>query len=95
MRRQLASLVESAAQSTPRVQRHRDDTVRVTEEICTGCPHDGGKRTRKRASPVILERVQDVAERAVIVSGRPAGAQKSGAAPAARALLEGHADDPP
>jgi hypothetical protein len=88
-------LIESATQSTPRMERHWHGTVRAGKQIgACGAQHEA-KRTRQAATVVVLERVKDVAQRPFIVAGGAGGAERVAAAAAARAFLECRTDDAP
>ena len=88
-------LIESAAQSTPRMERHGHDAVRVGKQVGARAAQHCAKRTRQAATAVVLERVKDVAQRPFVIAGRACRAEKVATAAAARALLERRADDAP
>ena len=95
MPRELLRLIESAMQAAPGVQRHRDDAVRVAKYVGARCAQHQAQRPGERTPTVVLECVQDVAQRPFVVSGRAGRTEQVPAATAARALLERRADDTP
>ncbi len=98
--REVAGLIEAAPQAPPRVQRHRHDAVGVREHVGAGVRISAGERRGKRASSFVLERVDDVAQRAFVRAARSAPAdafrlKPEGTTPAPRAHRRGEADDAP
>ena len=54
-------------QPAPRVQRHRHRARGLVEQIAPGLAQERAERRRQRAASVVLERVDDLAERAFVV----------------------------
>ena len=93
MRGQLGRLVEAARPPPARMERHRHDTVRVSQQVGSVLPHQGTQRRRQRVAPVVLEEVHESTEGAFVGSDCPAAVERrraAAAAGAAHALLGNH-----
>jgi hypothetical protein len=93
--RKVVRLVESTPEAAPWMKRHGDDRVRPGEDWRTCRPHHAGQRDREAAAPFVLERVDDLAERAFVEARGARGIDEAGDAAAARARLERGANHPP
>jgi len=93
MRGQFGRLVEAARPPPARMERHRHDTVRVSQQVGSVLPHQGTQRRRQRVAPVVLEEVHESTEGAFVGSDCPAAVERrraAAAAGAAHALLGNH-----
>ena len=92
MLRELRRLIEAAAEFASGKQRDRDHAVGVLEGAAVALAKQRSERPRQRPPPFVLERVNDLAQRAVIAPVGQTGIDE--AAPAhgtVQRRLEGHA----
>ena len=78
-------LVEAAAEATPGMEWHRDDAVGVPQEEAAVGAHERGKRIGQRPAIVVLERVKNRPQRAVVVARGAGAIERRRYSPAARA----------
>ena len=76
--RQIACLVEAAAQPAPRVQRHRHHIIAVVEQRAPCIAQQPAERIRERSSSFVLECVDDIPERAFVAAAGDADSDVSG-----------------
>jgi hypothetical protein len=69
--REIVGLVEAAKQPPDRMQRHRHRHVRALEDLAAMAAHQRTKVSRQRSPAVILQRLDDRAQRAVVGSDCP------------------------
>jgi CBS domain-containing protein len=82
---QVRRLVEPALETSPRVQRHRHGAGGADQELPTDLAQHSAQRPCQRAPPLVLERVEDGAQRALVRAGGPPRRQGP-ARPRARAV---------
>lgn len=66
--REIVGLVEAATQTTPWMERNGHDGVRAGEDVCARVAQPGAERDGEGPPALILERLQDLAERAVVAA---------------------------
>ena len=93
--RKVKRLVESAGAPPGRMKGNRDEAVGVPEQLLAPAAHQGRQRLRQRAAPVVLQRMDNGAKRAVVGAGRERAIDEAMSTPAARATSHRHADDTP
>ncbi len=76
--REVGRLVETALHPPEGMQRHRDDGIRAGEDGGAVAAHHRGERHGERASPVVLERVDDLAKGPVVSAARAAAVNPCG-----------------
>jgi hypothetical protein len=76
MRGQLCRLVEAARPPPARMERHRHDTVRVSQQVGSVSPHQGTQRRRQRVAPVVLEEVHESTEGALVGTDCPSAVEQ-------------------
>ena len=86
MTRQVARLVEPSPKSTPWMQGHWNNTVRIPQDLDTGDAHEAGKRLTQCAETLVLERMQDVTKNTVVWPGRSRDGEDWRVAAAGRAV---------
>ncbi len=86
---QVARLVEAALAASRRVQRHRHHPCGALQDLGTSFAHQRGKRDCQRSAAVVLQRVHDGAQHAVVDPHRTGTADGRGKAPATAAALRG------
>lgn len=69
---QLLCLIEPAGAAPRPVERDRHRQVGIGQEVGRGAGHADRQWRGQRPEPLVLERVQDAAERALVETGRPA-----------------------
>lgn len=69
MLREVGGLVESAAQSPADVKGHRDHAIGVLQGVDAARAHAQRQGARQRTPPFVFERVDDLAERALVSAG--------------------------
>jgi hypothetical protein len=67
--REIVSLVEAAAQPPPGMERHGDDSFRPAEHVGARFAQPRAERDCECATPLVFERVQKVAQRALVAAG--------------------------
>ena len=76
MLREVGGLVESSSQSPADVKWHRDNAVCILQDVDAARTHAKRQRARQRPPPLVLKRMNDVAEGALVsargVDGIPA-----------------------
>ena len=68
--REIGGLIESALAAARRVQRHRHDAGGAGEHVGAALAHQRAERPRQRSPSVVLQRVDDRAQRAVVGADR-------------------------
>ena len=84
---QVGRLVESSAEATPVMKRNRYRAGGAREQIASGLTHQATEPHRQRPSPVVLERVHDVAKAALVPSGGPGDIDRARSSPARRSQV--------
>lgn len=84
--REIQRLIEPALSTPAGMERHRDDDVRVAQEVGTRDPHSYRQRAPDGSPALILERVDDLAQRAVVEADGAPAIDGVSPAPAAGAL---------
>jgi len=64
--RELVRLVETPLTLAGAVQRHGDDGIGACEHFRAGPPHARGQMTRNRGTAIVLQRLHDIAQPAVV-----------------------------
>lgn len=64
--REVVGLIETALQVAPRMERHRHHRVGAVEDLLAVTLHACGEPGRDHAAPLVFERVDHVAQRAVV-----------------------------
>ncbi len=85
--REIGRLVESAVSAPRRVQRNGNGAVCARQDAGAALAHQRAERTRQRSASVVLQRVDDRAQRAVVLADRPRAIDRRASAAAARAVL--------
>jgi hypothetical protein len=67
--REVVGLIESALHRPERMERDRNHRIGAREEVAPGLAQQGRKRRGEHAPPLVLERVDNPAKRAVIAPG--------------------------
>jgi hypothetical protein len=93
--REIRGLVEAAVPAARCVQRHRNGAGRAGEHVATALAHQPAERPGKRSPSLVLQGVDDGAQRAVVGANRPRAIDQPAPASAARAAGERDADQPP
>ena len=75
VQREVVRLIEPSPPPPQCMQRHRNGDVGASQPLAGGAPHQACKRSSQRPSPFVLERVNDLAQRAGVHAGRPARRQ--------------------
>ena len=70
--RQYFSLVEATTPSAQRVQGDGNDGIGAVKQVMSRDAHQSGERTGQRPPSLVLECVNELAQRAAVVAGRPA-----------------------
>jgi hypothetical protein len=83
--REIVGLIEPALDRPERMERDRDDRIRAREQIAPGLAKKAAKRRGQRATALVFEGVDDLAERAVVPAGTAREREPRGLTPAARA----------
>jgi hypothetical protein len=94
MPRQLGRLVVSTLTLAPRMQGHRHDPLDAVEQIASTLAHEQPQPPGNRVPPVILQRMNDLTERAVVFADGASSGNNGHRAPAPGAPLRaatGHA----
>ena len=71
MARQLASLIETTRSFSSSMKRNRDHAVGIFKHLSAALPHHRRETGGKRTAPVVLERVNNLAQRSFILPDRP------------------------
>lgn len=69
MLREIASLIESAAQAPADVKGHRDNAIGVLQDVDAARTHAKRQWARQRTPSFVLKSVNDVAEGALVSTG--------------------------
>lgn len=69
MTREVVGLVEAALKSSERMERHRHDRIGVGKDVSAGFTEKARERSCERATPLVLECVDDVTQRTVVATG--------------------------
>jgi hypothetical protein len=85
VRGEVGRLVEPALAKAGAMERNRDDCVGAREDVAGAFPDEPGERARQRAMSAVLERVHDLAQRAVVQPHRANARDDRGTTAAARA----------
>lgn len=93
--RQRVGLIEATLEAAPAMQRHRHDAVRIAEQTFTSRSHQRTKLSREYPPTVVLERLENVTKRAVVIAGGAGRVDERRSSAAARAPFQGRADDAP
>ncbi len=70
--RQHLSLIEAATPPAQRVQGDGNDGIGMVKQVTSRDAHQCGERTGQRPPSLVLECVNELAQRAAVVAGRPA-----------------------
>jgi hypothetical protein len=89
------SLIEAASHAAPAVKRHGRDTIGIVQQTCAGRSQERAKRAREHSASVVLERLQDVAQRSVVFARRARRVQERRPAATAGAPFERSTDHAP
>src|SRR4030095_13909554 len=84
---QIRRLIESATHAPRGMQRHRYRTVRIADEIFSRGSQQSAEACADGAPSFVLERVNDLAKRALVRPDGPAGVDEAGSPPARGAAL--------
>ena len=87
--RQHLSLIEAATPPAQRVQGDGNDGIGMVKQVTSRDAHQCGERTGQRPPSLVLECVNELAQRAAVVAGRPAKPPVAGTAQHNGAMLPG------
>jgi len=71
MARQLAGLIETARSFAPTMKGNRYNTIGIFKHLSAALPHHRRETGGKRTAPVVLERVNNLAQHSFILPDRP------------------------
>ena len=69
--RELAGLIETARSLPPTMKRNRHHAVGIFKHLSAALPHHRRETGGKRTAPVVLERVNNLAQHSFILPDRP------------------------
>ena len=92
---EVGRLIEASNPPPAQMQRHGHDAIGIAQHVLTVRPHQRGERRRERPTPLVLERVNDLAKGRLVRAHRSASDDGSWHAATARALQGVTADHPP
>jgi hypothetical protein len=72
---QIGSLIEASCQTTPRVQRYGDHTLRIRQQITASLAQSSAQLYSQGSTSFVFERMNDVPERAVVAPERLGSAE--------------------
>jgi hypothetical protein len=84
--REVAGLIEPAPHSPPGMKRDRHGAVRIGEQLTRRRSQEQSEAAADRSASLVLERVDDLAQRAFIGAYSAAGIDRTGAPAAGGAL---------